>query len=845
MTSENNTPITEPQTTAQKPRRKWLKRTLIALGILLLLIIIAVGVVLCYLGPIVENYVEDNDKELVGRRLEMDNLSIKLFSEQATADNITLYEDDMTTVFASISHADITLDVMELLNNHIYVTSAHLVNPYIRIDQQGDDFNFDSLLLYIIATYIMPESDGEEWSVTIENVSLEGGNLAYHDLDIDQHWDLTEMSLRSNKLWLEDHMSRIDASMKINGDAMLDGALDLNIDSFDFLFEGTLAHFPLAETYKYWTPYINIGSVEGIVEADMQLEGNVMDIFGMKITGEASATNFALTDRNGGNLLSATTLTSSIEDVNINAERYILRTLYADGFATQFLLNADGTTNFDNLFYDVADVSVETTSKSLGDDMYDVRERVTITTDSEVAPFSGMTLRIGHIKLHGGNLYFADKTMHKPFEYRLHDISISSQNLDIRSNNTISLRAGLQKQGSALIEWKGSLSDFYNQNLLAMLTNVNMEDFSPYIEYFTAFPVISGNLTFRSQNVVTNGALSGVNNLGTHNFHVGKKDKSIDAEYKLPMKAAVFILTDSKDNINLDMPISGRIDSPEFSYRKIIWKAIGNVILKVVATPFTWMAGDKQDVFRHIDVELLEAGFNSEQYARIDEMAQALKEDSTFKVRLTQRVNYERARHNIANLNLKIAYYNSTQSDADERFDMLDFERIRQMRLSRKEVAAFADSQLVARGIDPAHLSSDKKAIALYGDMVDTQLTELMTHRNRIILEYMKFQHRDLPAEAFAINEVVLDDMKGYYGKDRYTVTLIIDDEEVELTPTEEHTSEQDADYYDAYALEEEDTEYSQELGTDIAPKDDLTISETLDSVASVGVESQQMQTEE
>lgn len=812
MTDSNNLKTETGEAKNSKPRHKWLKRTLIALGVIVLLVIVAVVAVLCYLGPIVEKYVEKNDIELIGRRLEMDDLSINLFKGNAAVDNVVLYEQDDTTPFAEIGRAELSLDVWDILDEHIHVTRAHFVNPIIRIDQHGAEFNFDDMVMYIIAKYIMPEDDDQsEWQITIENVSIEGGNIAYHDYDIDQQWVLSEMQLSSPNLIIGNAMSCIDASMCINDTAQLDGKLDINCDNFDFFFEGSLAEFRLADTYKYWTPYLNISSVNGIADATMLLKGNVLDIFSMDISGKISARDFAISDRRGGNILSATALSTEIEELNINTERYILRTLYADGFATQMLIAKDGTTNFDDLFYGEPEVSVETTTESIGDNMYDVKERVTITTSEEVEPLSDMTLHIGDMRLSGGSVLFADNTMHKPFEYRLRNLNIESRNFDLMEKNSLTLRANLQHQGSALIQWEGSLTDFYNQNILAMLTNVDMRDFSPYVEHFTAFPVTAGNLTFRSQNVVTNGELSGVNNLGTHNFNVGKKDKSLDAEYNLPMKLGIFILTDNKHNISLDLPITGRIDSPEFSYRKIIMKAIGNVLLKVVATPFTWMAGDKQNAFKHIDVDLLEAGFNAEHYARMDEMAAALKEDNSIKVRLTQRVNYNRARYRLADLDLKIAYYNSTRQNADERMDMLDFERIREMRLSRKEVAAFADSQLLKRGIDPTHLTAENKAMALYGDIVDQQLGELMMHRNRIMREYMEFQHSDMPTEAFVINDVVLDDMKNYVGKDRYTLTLVIDDEEVELVPTEEPISEEQLDYYDAYILEEEEMATEQE----------------------------------
>ena len=93
------------------------------------------------------------------------------------------------------------------------------------------------------------------------------------------------------------------------------------------------------------------------------------------------------------------------------------------------------------------------------------------------------------------------------------------------------------------------LNDFYNQNLLASLTNVDMKDFTPYLEYFTAFPITAGNLTFRSQNVITNGDLSGINMLDTYKFAVGQKDKTMDAEYNLPLKLGLYVLTDSKEHL--------------------------------------------------------------------------------------------------------------------------------------------------------------------------------------------------------------------------------------------------------------------------------------------------------
>ena len=775
-------------------RRKWLRRTLIVFGILFLLIAVLIGILVGWLGPITEWYVERNSKELMGRTITMDDLHLRVFSGTGEASNVILYEADDTTRFVSMDHIDVAMDMGDIFDSHLHITSAHITNPVIRVSQNGDNYNFDDMVEYIFAEYIIPsmveesDADEEEWRVTVENITISGGHFDYIDEEIEQEWRFSDVNMHTPELFLDNRMSDISLDMRINN-APMHGMLRLNYDTFDFELDGHLDSLQLADTYKYWTPYMNIHSIDGRVATDANIVGNIYDIWAMNIAGDASIADFRLTGPDGEDLLTAGEISTNIKDLNMEHERYVLGALRATDYFTQFILDSDGSTNFDMLFYGEPEVSVETTTELVADDIYDVKERVTITTDSSVAPLSNMILHIDTLDLQDGKLYFADRTMHKPFDYKLNRLAISSQNFDLMGDNNLLITSNMQGHGSVSLKWDGSLTDFYNQSLLAILTNVDIDDFSPYVEHFTAFPVQSGNLTFHSQNVITNGELSGVNRLGTYEFKVGKKDKSIDAEYKLPLKLGVYVLTDNKKHIDIDLPISGNIDSPEFSYRKIIMKAIGNVLLKVVSAPFAWMAPDKQDAFRHINIDILQAGFDAEQYARVDKMVEALSGDDELKVRLTQRLNYTRAKQQIADLDLKIAYYNSTRTNPEERMDMLDFSRIENMRISNSDIVEYADSQLIAKGIDPSKLHLAEKSLALYGDIVDGQLQAMMSHRNRILREYIAFQYSDLGADKLVIEEVNIESLKDYTGKNRYTVALVIDDEVVEIDAPEDEAS--------------------------------------------------------
>ena len=809
----NHTENTPKRKGGMKRAIKWIFLSLVAV------VVLALAAAIIWLGPLAEWYVEKYDTELIGRRVEMDELRIKIFKGEMTADNVILYEADNQTNFARLGSLDAAMALGDLFDKHIHITRLNVGEAYVRIDQNVDEFNFDDMLTFIAETYASEEeetADSEPWMITLDNVAIKESHFAYFDHEIEQRWELTELNISTPSLYLDDRTTHLDIAAVINDRAALEGALELTYATWDFLFDGTLKEFPLAETYKYWTPFINVGSVAGNLSADVELEGNVMAITSMNICGDASVMGLEITTPTNGKVLFADELYVGIEELNIDQQRYILSYLKANGYASEMLFAKDGSTNFDALFYNDPTITIESTKTAEGDDLYDVKERVTVTTNEEEQPFADMVVKIGELDLKGGDFLYSDDTMHRLFEYQLRDIAIKGKNLDLMGNNNITLGAKLPKQGSVMLRWDGSLSDFHNQSLMLMLNNVDMVGISPYVEHFTGFPITDGNLTFRSQNVVSNGSLSGINQFGTYNFKLGKRDKSLDPEIKLPLRLAVWVLTDKDEHIDIDLPVSGHLDEPKFSYGKVIMKAVGGLMLKIAISPFELMASNKQDAFQHINLDLLEPGLGSEHYARLDKMAEALKEDSSLRVKLTQRVNYKRDVQRLANLNLKIAYYNYKHGAEQGYLDMLAFSRINDTKMSNKAVIKYADSLLTARGIDPTMMNTQTKAMTLYGDVIDGQIKQLMEHRNRIIMNYMGFQHQDLAEGAFSINDIVIEDMKDYMGKDRYTVTLYVDDEAIELPVDEKDDEGEVSDEYSN--LDEE-----QEEGTIVAPADNLT----------------------
>jgi hypothetical protein len=68
-------------------------------------------------------------------------------------------------------------------------------------------------------------------------------------------------------------------------------------------------------------------------------------------------------------------------------------------------------------------------------------------------------------------------------------------------------------------------------------------------------------------------------------FTFGEATNSKDAT-KLPVKLGLAVLQDPSGLIDLDVPVEGNVDDPDFRLSRVVWRAIGNVLLKAVVSPF-------------------------------------------------------------------------------------------------------------------------------------------------------------------------------------------------------------------------------------------------------------------
>jgi outer membrane protein OmpA-like peptidoglycan-associated protein len=199
---------------------------------------------------------------------------------------------------------------------------------------------------------------------------------------------------------------------------------------------------------------------------------------------------------------------------------------------------------------------------------------------------------IERLRIESGTLHFADRSLASPFEVTMRELSGTITGLGNASSEPARIRlAGrVQPYGSARI--RGTIDlDAPTQlaDIRADLRNLRLEAFNPYIAKFAGYRIQSGRLSAQLRYELREGRLQGTNRLAFAQMQLGEK---LEARGLLdvPLELVVALLADSQGRIDLEIPVRGNLNDPQFDLGAIVARAFGNVLHKIVSAPFRALA---------------------------------------------------------------------------------------------------------------------------------------------------------------------------------------------------------------------------------------------------------------
>jgi hypothetical protein len=198
-------------------------------------------------------------------------------------------------------------------------------------------------------------------------------------------------------------------------------------------------------------------------------------------------------------------------------------------------------------------------------------------------PFDLNTLKLDKVSLH-----FQDQTVEPPCNFALAELSGTVRGLSTKTDSAAEVAVAGKVDEASPFGVSGTVNPLAHAlalNLTFTNSNLQLTPFTPYLEKYVGHPLKKGRMSLDLGYYIQTRNLKAHNKVQIDQLVLGPRVENSTAT-KLPVKLAVALLKDSSGRIDLDLPVEGRLDDPQFSLGPVILKIIGNLIVKAAASPF-------------------------------------------------------------------------------------------------------------------------------------------------------------------------------------------------------------------------------------------------------------------
>ena len=202
-------------------------------------------------------------------------------------------------------------------------------------------------------------------------------------------------------------------------------------------------------------------------------------------------------------------------------------------------------------------------------------------------------LRWAGITLANGRIDFTDTFIKPNYSARLTQINGTVSGVSSNKPEPADLKITGKVDDAAPLDISGRIHPLgarLTTDITASAKGIEMTRFSPYAARYAGYAIEKGTLSVNVNYKVSNGQLEAKNNIYLDQLTFGDKVDSPDAT-KLPVLFAVSLLKDRNGVIDVNLPISGSIDDPDFSVGGIVVRVIVNLLTKAVTAPFSLLSG--------------------------------------------------------------------------------------------------------------------------------------------------------------------------------------------------------------------------------------------------------------
>lgn len=202
-----------------------------------------------------------------------------------------------------------------------------------------------------------------------------------------------------------------------------------------------------------------------------------------------------------------------------------------------------------------------------------------------------LTMREGFVR-------FVDRTTDPAYAEELSNVTLTGENLGTTPTRqgAAPRRGALEVRGQfasgtpiAIHGKVGSYPGPIFLDIVVELTDFPVPRLNPYLDRLSSYVAKQGTLTATLTYRVDGDDLDALNDVRIDGLQLetGGHGGEFRKRTGLPLDALVSLLKDRKGVIKLNIPVRGRLSSPDFQYGEAVWAAMRNLTIKLVALPFS------------------------------------------------------------------------------------------------------------------------------------------------------------------------------------------------------------------------------------------------------------------
>lgn len=340
----------------------------------------------------------------------------------------------------------------------------------------------------------------------------------------------------------------------------------------------------LTALQPYLSEFTLLNLDRGVLAAELTLDVNPDDI--ARVQGGLELQEFSTSDQQLQETIVAwSRIAVTGIDLELASNQLGISELVFDQLFARVVINEDGSTNIGRSIRPGAEEEV---AESVPEPIADTAAGQSARSAAASTTALPLDIILGRITVNDGRSDFTDRDLPIVFNANIRELNGSAEGFSTRSTEPLSLDLDGNVDEFGQLQLSSALNPFdvtAQSQLRLQFRNLDLPSVSPYTIKFAGREIDNGNVDIDLEYEVDAGQLDANNRVVLRNLQLGERIEHPDA-MNLPLDLATALLKDSNGVIDLEIPVSGDVDDPEFDLGPAIRTAIGNIIGNIVSAPF-------------------------------------------------------------------------------------------------------------------------------------------------------------------------------------------------------------------------------------------------------------------